>query len=139
MVERLHLLRVAAGDEQVRVAAGLLDGLPRLGELDLLDALLGDQERDLLAFECHVGLLSMSIMPDVCAHIVIISRRMITIWAHAAAIGSGSAAGAVAGHFFEDAARAALAVAGVQARHGRRAPRPGRGAVAGDPHLLATG
>jgi hypothetical protein len=31
-----------------RLAAGLLDGLPWFGELDLLDALVGDQEGDAL-------------------------------------------------------------------------------------------
>ena len=49
VVEGLHLAVV--GREQLGRGAGLLDRLPRLGELHLLDALRGDEERDALAIE----------------------------------------------------------------------------------------
>jgi hypothetical protein len=44
MVERLNLARL--GSDQVGRRAGLLDRFARRGQLDLLDALLRDQERD---------------------------------------------------------------------------------------------
>src|SRR4051812_10523061 len=49
VVERLHL--AVFGSDELRRAARSLYGLPRLGQLDLLDALGSDQERDRLAFE----------------------------------------------------------------------------------------
>jgi hypothetical protein len=51
LVEVVEGLDVVIGDrDQLRRSARLLDRLPRLGELDLLDP-LGRQERDLLAFQ----------------------------------------------------------------------------------------
>jgi len=47
MVERLRL--AALDRDQSRGAAFLFDGLPRLGQLDLLDALVGHGECDRLA------------------------------------------------------------------------------------------
>ena len=44
--------------EQVRVAAALLDSLPGLGQLDLLDALGSDQECDLLSVQRHASIPS---------------------------------------------------------------------------------
>ena len=52
VVEGLHLTRL--GGEQPRRAAGLLYGLPGLGQLDLLDALGRDQERDRAALQLLV-------------------------------------------------------------------------------------
>ena len=50
VVEGLHL--AVLGRDQLRRAARLLDGLPRLGQLHLLDA-FGGEERDLLALSVH--------------------------------------------------------------------------------------
>ena len=49
VVEGLDLARL--GGEQLGLAALALDRLPRLGQLDLLDALGGDEERDPLALK----------------------------------------------------------------------------------------
>ena len=50
VVERLDR-RPPRGAISCGLSAGLLDRLPRLGQLNLLDALVGDQERDALAFD----------------------------------------------------------------------------------------
>ena len=57
-LERVGLVEVVEGldlavleRDQLRRPAGLLDRLPRLGQLDLLDALVGGEERDLLALQ----------------------------------------------------------------------------------------
>ncbi len=49
VVERLDLARL--GRDQVGLGAGVLDRLARLGQLDLLDALVRDEERDPLALQ----------------------------------------------------------------------------------------
>jgi hypothetical protein len=49
VVERPHLADL--GGDQLRCAARLLHGLPRIGQLDLLDALRRDEECDALAVE----------------------------------------------------------------------------------------
>jgi len=49
VVERLDL--TGLGSEELDLRPGLLDGLERLGELDLLDAFVGHQERDALALQ----------------------------------------------------------------------------------------
>jgi hypothetical protein len=43
-LECLRLTRLRRHEH--RLAAGSLDGLPRLGQLDLLGAFVGDEERD---------------------------------------------------------------------------------------------
>jgi hypothetical protein len=55
VVEGLDLARV--GRDQLGRATRVLDRLPGLGQLDLLDALGGDEERDPLALQLarHVG------------------------------------------------------------------------------------
>ena len=54
MIEGLDLAR-RRGDEK-RLGAGLLDRLARLGQLDLLDALLGYEKCDPLALQlCSHG------------------------------------------------------------------------------------
>jgi hypothetical protein len=51
-----HLHLAGLGRDQLGRGALALDGLPRLGELDLLGALGGHEERDSLALQlvCHV-------------------------------------------------------------------------------------
>ena len=60
--ERLDL--AVLGGDQLGSAAGLLDRLPRLGELGLLDALVRDDERDASVLELrgHVDLLGSGAM-----------------------------------------------------------------------------
>jgi hypothetical protein len=60
VVEGLDLARL--GRDQLGAAARLLDRLPGLGELHLLDALGGDEECDALAVQlAHVDLLSLGL------------------------------------------------------------------------------
>lgn len=51
VVERLDLADF--GGHQLGCAAGLFDGLPRLGEFNLLDAFGCDEERNFLAVQCR--------------------------------------------------------------------------------------
>jgi hypothetical protein len=53
VVERLHLTGLR-GDQPGR-APRALDGFPRLGQLDLLDAFGGHEERDLLSVKAPFG------------------------------------------------------------------------------------
>ena len=68
MVERLHVARFR-GDEH-GCALGLLHRLPRVGELDLLDAFVGDEEGDLVSGQCCHGSSSVVfglVPPDRCS------------------------------------------------------------------------
>jgi hypothetical protein len=51
VIERLDLADFRGN--QFGCAAGLLDGLPRFSELDLLDAFSSDEERNRLAIQCR--------------------------------------------------------------------------------------
>jgi hypothetical protein len=64
VVERLDL--AGLGGDQLGRAARVLDRLPRFGQLDLLDALVGDEERDALALKlvCHAVHLSIGEDPS---------------------------------------------------------------------------
>jgi hypothetical protein len=49
VVERLDLIRF--GREQINLGARVAQGIARAGQLDLLDSLVGDEDRDLLALQ----------------------------------------------------------------------------------------
>ena len=85
VVERLDL--AGLGRDQVGLGARRLDRLARLGQLDLLDALVGDEERDPLAlqFVSHPG--SFRCVEDFCADCALPwtharTRALLPVWAY---------------------------------------------------------